>query len=65
MKLICEAYREQRVLDGLFQMRVHKKKFTQNPQGELVLQKFCDGTWWCGLELELSIKSKLPISKAI
>ena len=58
LKLILEAYREKRVLDGLFQMKVHKKKFAPDSQGELVFQGSADESWWCGLELELSIKSK-------
>ncbi len=62
-KLILEAYREKRVLDGLFQMRVHKKKFTQDSQGELVFQSSAVESWWCGLELELSIKSKVRYRK--
>lgn len=58
LKLIMEAHRERRILDGIFQMKVHKKKFSQDSKGDLVFQSSAVESWWCGLELELSIKSK-------
>src|SRR5205085_1958112 len=57
LKLIMEAHRERRVLDGLFKMKVHKKKFAHDSQGDLVFQSSYVESWWCGLELELSLKS--------
>jgi hypothetical protein len=63
LKLILEAHKEKRVLDGLFQMRVHKKRFTQDSHGDLVFQDSAVEPWWCGLELELSIKSKSRYQK--
>lgn len=58
LKLILEAHKERRVLDGLFQMRVHKKKFSPNAHGDLEFVGSSVESWWCGLELELSLKSK-------
>jgi len=63
LKFIMEAYRERRVLDGLFRIGVHKKKYAPDPQGELVFQGSVIEPWWCGLELELSIKSKARYQK--
>ncbi len=54
---ILEAHKEKRVLDGMFQMNVHKQKFLMNPESELVFKGTTAEPWWCGLELELSLKS--------
>ena len=52
-----EARNEKRVLDGFFQMKVHKKKLSQNALGDFVYQGTEIESWGCGLELELTMKS--------
>lgn len=58
LKLVLEAHKERRILDGLFHINVKKEKFAPDAKGELVLKETVSKPWWCGLELEMSLKSK-------
>src|SRR5258708_1746303 len=39
-------------------MMMHQERFSPDSLGQLVFQGDADEPWWCGLELELTLKSK-------
>jgi hypothetical protein len=63
LKRVLEAHQEKRILDGLFQINVHKQRFKPDSEGRLVPYEVTDEPWWCGLELELSLKSQARYRK--
>lgn len=63
LRFVLQAHKETRVLDGLFQMMMYKEKFSPNSEGQLIFQGIDEEPWWCGFELELSLKSKARYRK--
>ena len=56
-RAFAHSAKQRRVLDGLFQIQIQKEKYTSSSVGQNDSKSVTTESWWCGLEVELTVKS--------